>query len=70
LGACRRIFETTDGIPRLINSLCDCAMLSGYVKDRKRIDSRMVGECLIDMRIAIGLRPKTPDRPEDLRGGT
>lgn len=64
LGACRRIFEATDGIPRLINSICDCAMLSGYVKDRKRIDSRMVGECLIDMRIAVGLRQKPTDRPE------
>jgi general secretion pathway protein A len=52
--ACKKIFDIADGIPRLINSICDCALLSGYVKDRKIIDTKFIGECQIDLRIPIG----------------
>ncbi len=52
--ACRKIFEISDGIPRLINSICDCALMSGYVKDRKIIDSKLITECQIELRIPIG----------------
>jgi general secretion pathway protein A len=67
LGACRRIFEASNGIPRLINSLCDCGLLSGYVKDRQRVDSRLVQECLIDLRVPLGRKPKPAD-PRDHSG--
>lgn len=52
--ACRKIFDIADGIPRLINSICDCALLSGCGKDRKTIDSTFIRECQIDERIPIG----------------
>lgn len=33
-----RIFEYSNGLPRLINTLCDNALLSAYSADRKHID--------------------------------
>ncbi|MGD8990773.1 MAG: AAA family ATPase [Desulfobacterales bacterium] len=52
--ACSKIHTISDGIPRLINSVCDCALLSGYVKGTKIIDSKFIKECQIELRIPIG----------------
>ncbi len=52
--ACKKIFDIADGIPRLINSICDCALLSGYVEGRKIIDPTWIRECQIELRIPIG----------------
>jgi len=52
--ACKKVFDISDGIPRLINSICDCALLSGYVKSHKIIDTRSIKECQLEMRIPIG----------------
>jgi hypothetical protein len=38
----------------LINSICDCALLSGYVEGRKIIDPIWIRECQIELRIPIG----------------
>jgi general secretion pathway protein A len=58
LDACKKIFDISDGIPRLINSICDCALLSGYVKNWKIIDSKSIKECEIELRIPIGATAK------------
>jgi general secretion pathway protein A len=39
------IFRFSGGIPRLINIICDKAMLAGYALDKKIIDSNMVKKC-------------------------
>lgn len=52
--ACRKIHFLSDGIPRLINSICDCALLSGYAKGKKSIDLNFIEECQIELRIPIG----------------
>ena len=54
--ACSKIHEISDGIPRLINSICECALLSGYVKGQEVIDSSFVEGCQIELRIPIGKR--------------
>ena len=54
--ACRQIHQLADGIPRLINSICDCALLGGYVKGKKTIDASFIKECQIELRIPIGIR--------------
>ena len=54
--ACREIFAISDGIPRLINSICDCALLSGYVDGKDRIDLNYVKECQINLKIPLGKR--------------
>lgn len=52
--ACRRIHEISQGNPRLINSICDCALLSGYAKDWEVVGSKAIGECQRDLSIPIG----------------
>ena len=47
--ACKKIFDIADGIPRLINSICDCALLSGYVNGQKIIDPIWIRECQIEL---------------------
>jgi general secretion pathway protein A len=54
--ACQEIFAISDGIPRLINSVCDCALLSGYVDGKYSIDQNYIKECQINLRIPLGIR--------------
>jgi general secretion pathway protein A len=43
------IYAATDGIPRLINVLCDNALLVGYAQGRHAIEPGIVAEVLRDM---------------------
>ena len=43
-GAMEKIFRYSKGIPRLINLICDRALLNGYVKKKFKINSSMVLE--------------------------
>lgn len=54
VGACAKIHAIAEGIPRLINSICDCALLTGYAKNRHIVDSSLIRECQLDLRIPIG----------------
>ncbi len=42
--ALARTFERTGGVPRLINSLCDRALLTGYVNETKTITADIIDE--------------------------
>lgn len=53
VGACREIHSISGGIPRLINSICDCALLSGYSENKKVVDLKLINECQTDLRIPI-----------------
>ena len=54
------IHAATDGIPRLINILCDNALLVGYAKEVHCIDSPIITEVVRDMT-CWGLRTPQPD---------
>jgi len=41
--AVRRVYNYSMGIPRLINAVCDVALLAGYVAGIRRLD----GECVL-----------------------
>jgi general secretion pathway protein A len=43
--AIREIFSFSKGYPRLINIICDHALLTGYVIDTKTIDGKIIKEC-------------------------
>ncbi len=43
--AIHQIQNFTRGYPRLINIICDRAMLTGYLKEQKMIDAGIVSEC-------------------------
>jgi general secretion pathway protein A len=59
--ACQEIFSISDGIPRLINSICDCALLSGYVDGKDLIDLNHIKECQSNLRIPLGI-PTVPSQ--------
>ncbi len=48
--ALRRIYKYSRGLPRLINAACDRALLTGYTKDTSRINSRIAGAGIKDIR--------------------
>lgn len=41
-GAIDRIYRNARGLPRLINAICDNALLSAYAADRREIDGEMI----------------------------
>jgi len=49
--AVREIFRRTKGVPRLINNLCDNALLDGFTADRKIIDETLVREAADDLEL-------------------
>jgi len=44
-----RIFEKSDGIPRMINILCDASLLYGFVEEKKSISADIVNEVIKDL---------------------
>jgi general secretion pathway protein A len=51
--ALSEIFHFSGGIPRLINIICDHAMLTGYSRNLKRIDASVIKECAEELRIPM-----------------
>jgi len=47
--AIERIVKFSDGIPRVINMVCDHAFLTGYATSNRKIDGRIVKEVLKDL---------------------
>ena len=48
--ALKRIFRYSKGLPRLVNAVCDRALLAGYTRDSAKIDSRIAAAGIKDMR--------------------
>jgi len=62
--AIKEIYNFSRGYPRTINIICDCALLSGYVKDVKKIDTGIVRECATELNFTIeDYRPKNDTTP-------
>jgi general secretion pathway protein A len=53
--AVRMIWKFSQGIPRVINALCDRALVNGYIASRKVIDVKLARETLREMSY---LKPK------------
>jgi len=49
--AIREIFAFSGGTPRLINIVCDHALLTGYARGLKKIDADVINECAEDLKI-------------------
>ena len=49
------IFRYSNGIPRLINILCDNSLIIGYAMDTKKIDEKIIKEAINDLE--AGQRP-------------
>ena len=48
--ACDAVFEHSGGVPRLINLLCDTALVYGFAEQRASIDAKIVNEVAQDKR--------------------
>ncbi|QQE12059.1 AAA family ATPase [Planctomycetota bacterium] len=68
--ALRHIYRFTNGIPRLINVICDNALLLGFVKDADEISANMVQQVICDMVPTIGqLKTINDHQPKHLMAG-
>ena len=48
-GALRALYRISGGTPRLVNVLCDSALLMGFARDQKTIDAKMIREAASDL---------------------
>ena len=51
--AIREIFAFSGGYPRLINIICDHALLTGYASDLKLLDKKVIKECERELQIPV-----------------
>ncbi|MGE5255299.1 MAG: AAA family ATPase [Hyphomicrobiales bacterium] len=62
--ALQAVYRFTKGFPRLINIVCDHALMSGYVRGLDRVDAKIVRECGEELRITTGAgMPSQETRP-------
>ena len=74
--AIRLIHSYSKGYPRLINIICDHALMSGYSRGVDRIDEKIIKECGRELKVAIGsdpseekaMPPATPPKKESAAG--
>jgi len=50
-----RVFCYSQGIPRLVNAVCDKSLLAGFVQQRGRIDYRLVGRAIRELEGTIDI---------------
>jgi general secretion pathway protein A len=48
-GACREIFKFSGGLPRLINAICDRALLLAYTRDCREVSASMAANSIADL---------------------
>ena len=68
--AIREIYSFSNGNPRLINIICDMALLTGYSAGVTLIDKKIVAECAGELQIAGNLPNRIDDVPQYGRGLT
>lgn len=49
-----RIHHYTGGIPRLVNAVCDKALLAGYVNQTENLDYRVIGKAIRELEGEVG----------------
>ena len=59
--AIKEIFSFSNGYPRMINIICDHALLSGYVSDIITINEDIVRECKEELTIPVIRRKEEPE---------
>ena len=52
--AVHEIFKVSNGTPRLINILCDRALITGYIRELDRVSFEMIRECAKEIDISSG----------------
>ena len=60
--AIRSVIAFSDCYPRLINTICDHALLTGYVNNKSRIDAPIVNDCRKELEIRTKPRSRNSKR--------
>jgi len=68
--AVKRIHSFSGGYPRLINIICDHALLTGYASEAKTIDVDLIRECEKELRLPEMRASKSPVLPTTARTRT
>ncbi|MFO7708135.1 MAG: OmpA family protein [Desulfobacterales bacterium] len=64
MDAMQAVFENTRGYPRLINIVCDHALMTGYARGSTAVGREIIEECAGELRVTIGLEaPAGAARP-------
>lgn len=58
--AIQLIHKFSSGLPRMINIICDHALLTGYVQNAKSISAPIIQECIRELAIPISQSPYPP----------
>ncbi|MEO5898245.1 MAG: XrtA/PEP-CTERM system-associated ATPase [Vicinamibacterales bacterium] len=53
------VYHASGGVPRIVNVICDAALVFGYAEERPRIDPQLLQEVLVELK-ATGVLPSTP----------
>jgi type II secretory pathway predicted ATPase ExeA len=61
--ACRAVYQATDGVPRLVNQVCDHALLLAYAAGRRQLDAAQVEEAWADLQQLPA--PSSEESPRD-----
>jgi type II secretory pathway predicted ATPase ExeA len=64
--AIHEIFLFSNGIPRLINVICDLALLSGYLDNSDTIEAQIIKECAEQLRLPGEKAESAQQKPESL----
>ena len=59
--AVREVFAFSGGYPRLINIICDHALLTGYASDLKAINKKVIKECELELQIPVEVEVENDD---------
>ncbi len=63
--AIKEVYKASRGIPRLINIICDAALVTGYVKERKKISDKLVKGVIKELKSdIIRLYPESSEQKE------
>ncbi len=55
--AMKAVSQSTQGYPRLINIICDHALMSAYSRGLNRVEADTIRECADELKITIGRKP-------------
>ncbi|MCP4035814.1 MAG: AAA family ATPase [bacterium] len=50
--ALKALFEVSQGTPRIINNVCDAALLQGYARDQLQLDGKVIREVVATLALA------------------
>ena len=56
-GAKREIFRLSQGVPRLVNVICDRALLGGYTQESRRVNARLIRQAAAEVKGEIEHSP-------------